>query len=185
MMVNQVFKFVTLVLLEKETIDNISLFWKDYVRDALEDYTDPNSDYFKELKSRLYTRLGKMFANKRDAIRWYNNYGYDCANEDITIFLAAYIKLSKEYNDWKANGETGDEPFTVYKVYISPDSNEKTLIQLTFTQLDEVYTMVRNSQLEAYLWLNTERSRLDGIANWDELMMFMQELQIDLESLIV
>ena len=181
---NQVFTFVTLVLNNKETVDNISLYYKDYVRDALENYTDPTSDYFKEVKHRLYTKLGEQFAERRDAIRWHNGYGYDCANEDITIFLAAYIKLSQEYNNWKAGGELGTEPFTVYKVYTDPNSDEKGLIQLTFSQMDEIYTMVRNSQLEAYLWLNTARNSLDNINTWDALTTFIEEYNITLESLI-
>lgn len=182
---NQTFKFVTLVIQNKESIDNISLYYRDYVRDALENYQDPNSDYFKEVKHRIYNKLGEEFAKKRDAIRWHNNYGYDCANEDITIFLAAYIKLSQEYNTWKANGEVGNEPFTVYKVYSNPDSNEKILIQLTFSQMDEVYTLVRNSQLEAYLWLNSAREELEQITIWEGLTRFMNKYQIDLEDLII
>lgn len=182
---NQIFKFVTLVIQDKESIDNISLYYRDYVRDALENYTDPSSDYFKEVKHRIYNKLGEQFAERRDAIRWHNNYGYDCANEDITIFLAAYIKLSQEYNTWKANGEVGNEPFTVYKVYSNPDSNEKTLIQLTFSQMDEVYTLVRNSQLEAYLWLNTARGALEQITIWEGLLSFMNQYEIALEDLII
>ena len=184
-MTNQLFKFITLVILGKENVDNISLYWRDYVSDALDTYVNPNSDYFKELKHRIHDKLGKMFAERRDAIRWHNNYGYDCANEDITIFLAAYIKLSQEYNTWKANGEVGNEPFTVYKVYSNPDNSEKMLIQLTFSQMDEVYTLVRNSQLEAYLWLNSAREELEQITIWEGLTRFMNKYQIDLEDLII
>ena len=180
---NQVFKLVTLIISNKESLNDISVYYKDQIRDALENYTNSNSDYFKELKHRIHHKLGEQFAKKRDQIRWHNNYGYDCANEDITIFLAAYIKLSQEYNAWKANGEVGTEPFTVYKVYTNPDSDEKTLIQLTFPQMDEVYTLVRNSQLDSYIWLNTSREELDNITDWTSLTNFLNTHNIELEQL--
>ena len=182
---NQLFKHVTLAILGKENPDEISLYWKQSVVDALDNYSNPSSDYFKEVKHRIHDKLGEQFAHRRDAIRWHNNYGYDCANEDITIFLAAYIKLSQEYNTWKANGEVGNEPFTVYKVYSDPNSEEKMLIQLTFSQMEEVYTLVRNSQLEAYLWLNSARAELEQISIWEGLLSFMNRYKIDLEDLII
>ena len=51
--------------------------------------------------------------------------------------------------------------------------------------MDEVYTLVRNSQLEAYLWLNTARGALEQITTWEELLAFLGQYEIEFEDLII
>ena len=37
---NQVFKLVTLIISNKESLNDISVYYKDQIRDALENYTN-------------------------------------------------------------------------------------------------------------------------------------------------
>lgn len=159
-------------------INTIPFHYREKVLNTIEDYLEnkESSQLIIKLKSIILNKLGKKFAEKRDEVRWIGNYGYDCANEDITNFLASYIKLNNDYNEWKAKGE-GQEPSTYYKVYISKEPLNKKVVPLTFSEMDQVYSEVRNSQFAAYAWLETERTKLDSINSYYNLKKMLQNLE--------
>lgn len=94
-----------------------------------------------ELKTAKLREAGMKFAKRRDAVRFVElpsgTYGFDCSAEDITNFLAG----------WRA-AETSSS--TLYKVWT--DGNTKGLVQLTNTDFQKVFDVVRTSQYEAYAW---------------------------------
>lgn len=114
-----------------------------------------NIEPFSYMQQRLYTALGAEFANRRDAVRWINlpsgnRYGFDCAVEDISNFMAAYTPLLIA-----GSGETG------YKVWKS--ETEKGLVILTFADMQAAYTYVRESQLSAYAWLSASQTKINAV----------------------
>lgn len=114
---------------------------------------------FAYMQQRLYTAIGAEFANRRDAVRWINlpsgnRYGFDCAVEDISNFMAAYTPLLIA-----GSGETG------YKVWKS--ENEKGLVILTFDDMQAAYTYVRESQLSAYAWLASSQAKINAVTEAD------------------
>lgn len=116
-------------------------------------YTD--IEPFSYMQQRLCTELGAEFANRRDAARWINlpsgnRYGFDCAVEDISNFMAAYTPLLIA-----GSGETG------YKVWQS--ETEKGLVILTFADMQAAYTYVRESQLSAYAWLSASQAKINAV----------------------
>lgn len=116
-------------------------------------YTD--IEPFAYMQQRLYTALGAEFAYRRDAVRWINlpsgnRYGFDCAVEDISNFMAAYTPLLIA-----GSGETG------YKVWKS--ETEKGLVILTFADMQAAYTYVRDSQLSAYAWLSSSQEKINAV----------------------
>lgn len=118
-----------------------------------ETYTD--SEPFTYMQQRLYNELGAEFANRRDAVRWINlpsgnRYGFDCAVEDISNFMAAYTPLLIA-----GSGETG------YKVWKS--ETEKGLVILTLADMQAAYTYVRESQLSAYAWLASSQAKINAV----------------------
>ena len=120
-------------------------------------YTDVEP--FNYMKQRLYTALGAEFANRRDKVRWINlpsgnRYGFDCAVEDISNFMAAYTPLLIA-----GSGETG------YKVWKS--ESEKGLVILKFEDMQAVYNFVRDSQLSAYAWLTSTQAKINAITEAD------------------
>lgn len=120
-------------------------------------YTDVEP--FGYMQQRLYNELGKEFANRRDAVRWINlpsgnRYGFDCAVEDISNFMAAYTPLLIA-----GSGETG------YKVWKS--ETEKGLVILTFADMQAAYTYVRESQLSAYAWLSASQTKINAVTEAD------------------
>lgn len=120
-------------------------------------YTD--IEPFSYMQQRLYTALGVEFANRRDAVRWINlpsgnRYGFDCAVEDISNFMAAYTPLLIA-----GGGETG------YKVWKS--ETEKGLVILTFADMHAAYTYVRESQLSAYAWLASSQAKINAVTETD------------------
>ncbi len=120
-------------------------------------YTDVEP--FSYMQQRLYTALGAEFANRRDAVRWINlpsgnRYGFDCAVEDISNFMAAYTPLLIA-----GSGETG------YKVWKS--ETEKGLVILTFDDMQAAYTYVRESQLSAYAWLASSQAKINAVTETD------------------
>lgn len=120
-------------------------------------YTD--IEPFSYMQQRLYTALGAEFANRRDAVRWINlpsgnRYGFDCAVEDISNFMAAYTPLLIA-----GSGETG------YKVWKS--ETEKGLVILTFADMQAAYTYVRESQLSAYAWLSASQTKINAVTEAD------------------
>ena len=120
-------------------------------------YTD--IEPFAYMQQRLYNALGLEFASRRDAVRWINlpsgnRYGFDCAVEDISNFMAAYTPLLIA-----GNGETG------YKVWKSV--TEKGLVILTFEDMQAAYTYVRESQLSAYAWLASSQAKINAVTETD------------------
>lgn len=117
-------------------------------------YTD--IEPFAYMQQRLYNALGAEFASRRDAVRWINlpsgnRYGFDCAVEDISNFMAAYTPLLIA-----GSGETG------YKVWKS--ETEKGLVILTFSDMQAAYNYVRESQLSAYAWLATSQNKINAVS---------------------
>lgn len=120
-------------------------------------YTD--IEPFAYMQQRLYNELGSEFASRRDAVRWINlpsgnRYGFDCAVEDISNFMAAYTPLLIA-----KSGETG------YKVWKS--ETEKGLVILTFVDMQAAYTYVRESQLSAYAWLASSQAKINAVTETD------------------
>ena len=120
-------------------------------------YTD--IEPFSYMQQRLYTALGAEFANRRDAVRWINlpsgnRYGFDCAVEDISNFMAAYTPLLIA-----DSGETG------YKVWKS--ETEKGLVILPFADMQAAYDYVRDSQLSAYKWLSSAQEKVKAVTEAD------------------
>lgn len=114
---------------------------------------------FNVLKEKYLNMLGAEFANRRDAVRWINlpsgnRYGFDCAVEDISNFMAAYTPLLIA-----GSGETG------YKVWKS--ETEKGLVILTFDDMQAAYTYVRESQLSAYAWLASSQAKINAVTEAD------------------
>lgn len=117
-------------------------------------YTD--IEPFAYMQQRLYNALGAEFANRRDAVRWVNlpsgnRYGFDCAVEDISNFMAAYTPLLIA-----GSGETG------YKVWKS--ETEKGLVILPFADMQAAYNYVRESQLSAYAWLASSQEKVNAVS---------------------
>ena len=117
-------------------------------------YTD--IEPFTYMQHCLYIALGAEFAYRRDAVRWINlpsgnRYGFDCAVEDISNFMAAYTPLLIA-----GSGETG------YKVWKS--ETEKGLVILTFADMQAAYTYVRESQLSAYAWLASSQEKVNAVS---------------------
>lgn len=112
------------------------------------------------IKSNKIKLIGKVFANKRDCIRWVEchdnkTYGFDCENEDIVNFLASW--KSVENNDTE----------TSYKVWIT--DTIKGLVQLNNADFNNVYKIVRQSQFEAYLWYENIKSDILKAQTKEEL----------------
>lgn len=115
-----------------------------------------DTEPFSYMQQRLYNALGAEFASRRDAVRWINlpsgnRYGFDCAVEDISNFMAAYTPLLIA-----GSGETG------YKVWKS--ETEKGLVILTFSDMQAAYNYVRESQLSAYAWLATSQNKINAVS---------------------
>lgn len=120
-------------------------------------YTD--IEPFAYMQQRLYDALGAEFAKRRDDVRWINlpsgnRYGFDCAVEDISNFMAAYTPLLIA-----GSGETG------YKVWKS--ETEKGLVILPFADMQAAYTYVRESQLSAYAWLASSQAKINAVTETD------------------
>ena len=114
-----------------------------------------------ELKAAKIKEAGTLFAQKRDTIRFIDlpsgkNYGFDCASEDITNFMAAYTPLMIE-----KSGGTG------YKVWLN--QTNKGLVTLDYTDMKFTYDTVRTSQLEAYTWYEAIKVQINACTTKEEL----------------
>lgn len=114
-----------------------------------------------ELKAAKINEAGGEFAKRRDAIRFVdlpsgNRYGFDCAPEDITNFMAAYTPLMVE-----KSGSTG------YKVWLN--ETEKGLVTIDYTDMKFTYDTVRISQLEAYEWYEIIKVQIKAVQTKEEL----------------
>lgn len=119
----------------------------------------PPEQTIEEAKADKHREAGAAFAKKRDAIRQIaisdgNTYGFDCANEDITNFMAS----------WKAAEVSGSTP---YKVWIADGG--KGLITMQLADFDTVFKAVRDSQLEAYAWYGTVDAKIQACETKEEL----------------
>ena len=119
----------------------------------------PPEQTLEEAKADKHREAGVAFAKKRDAIRQIaisdgNTYGFDCANEDITNFMAS----------WKAAEVSGSTP---YKVWIADGG--KGLITMQLADFDTVFKAVRDSQLEAYAWYGTVDAKIQACETKEEL----------------
>lgn len=117
-----------------------------------EQYTD--IEPFEYARSRYINEAGTEFAKRRDEIRWVeidgSTYGFDCAVDDITNFMAAYTPLMV-----KQDGETG------YKVWL--DKEKKGLVMLGYAGMQKAYDTVRSSQLAAYAWYEDIKTKLIAV----------------------
>ena len=121
---------------------------------------EPSLDELKEIK---LNKAGELFAQKRDAIRWVkiddsNTYGFDCASEDITNFLAAYTFLDTQVE--KSNT-------TMYKIWL--DKENKGIVKLNLEQMSKVFNDVRTSQFEAYAWYENIKQQINNCQSKEEL----------------
>lgn len=121
---------------------------------------EPSLDELKEIK---LNKAGELFAQKRDAIRWVKiddstTYGFDCASEDITNFLAAYTFLDTQVE--KSNT-------TMYKIWL--DKENKGIVELNLEQMSKVFNDVRTSQFEAYAWYENIKQQINNCQSKEEL----------------
>lgn len=121
---------------------------------------EPSLDELKEIK---LNKAGELFAQKRDAIRWVkvdgiHTYGFDCASEDITNFLAAYTFLDTQVE--KSNT-------TMYKIWL--DKENKGIVELNLEQMSKVFNDVRTSQFEAYAWYENIKQQINNCQSKEDL----------------
>ena len=111
-----------------------------------------------EVKAAKLKQLGSAFAAKRDTVRWVDvtggHYGFDCANDDITNFMAS----------WKAAELAGS---TLYKVWTS--ESEKGMVTLTVDDFTAVFNAVRTSQYEAYAWYGTKKAEIENATTVEDV----------------
>ena len=114
-----------------------------------------------ELKTTKLQEAGSIFAQKRDARRFVKldenrYYGFDCASEDITNFLARWTPLVM-----MGGGESQ------YKVWIN--ETNKDLVMLSLADYNLVYQVVSASQLEAYDWYKVVQTQIKACTTKEEL----------------
>ena len=124
-----------------------------------------------ELKENKLSEAKQEFARKRDAVRFVkvddiNTYGFDCASEDITNFLAAYTALIN--NVAKSNMNT-----TMYKVWLN--ETDKGIVELSLEQMNKVFDTVRSSQFKAYAWLEQIQTKIEGCQSKEDLEAIVLE----------
>lgn len=123
-----------------------------------EQYTDVEP--FDYAKNRYIKAAGAEFVKRRDAIRFIDvggvTYGFDCASDDITNFMAAYTPLLI-----KGTGTT------FYKVWLTDTT--KGMVEFNAEQLTAVYADVRNGQMAAYAWYEEVKARIEAATTVEEL----------------
>lgn len=129
------------------------------------EYVPPVEPTLEELKESKISEAKAEFARKRDAVRFIqvddtNTYGFDCASEDITNFLAAYTALTN--NVAKSTANT-----TMYKVWLN--ETDKGIVELNLEQMNKVFDTVRTSQFEDYAWLSTVEAQIEAATNKQDL----------------
>lgn len=122
-----------------------------------------------QLKADALDRAKTTFAARRDAVRWIGGYGFDCAAEDITNFMAAYTPLL-----------VAGKGTAQYKVHLTDSA--KGIVTLTLADLTAVYTAVRTSQLEAYAWYERVRANIENAQSADELDTLCRDENIEEQS---
>ena len=121
----------------------------------------PYAPSLAELKTAKLNEAGSLFAQKRDARRFVKldenrYYGFDCASEDITNFLARWAPLAM-----MGGGESQ------YKVWLN--ETEKDLVMLSLADYNLVYQVVSASQLEAYDWYKVVQTQIKACTTKEEL----------------
>ena len=116
---------------------------------------------FEMAKEEKLNKAGSLFAQKRDARRFIQldetrYYGFDCASEDITNFLARWTPLAM-----MGGGESQ------YKVWLN--ETEKDLVMLSLADYNLVYQVVSVSQLEAYDWYKVVQAQINACTTKEEL----------------
>lgn len=118
-----------------------------------EQYTD--IEPFDYAKNRYIHAAGAEFVQRRDEVRWIEiagvTYGFDCAPNNITNFMAAYMSLMVE------KGGATD-----YKVWLGKD--KKALVKFEYEGMKKVYDTVRSSQLAAYACYEDIKSKLLAVS---------------------
>ena len=122
---------------------------------------------FEMAKAEKITEAGALFAQKRDARRFVKldenrYYGFDCASEDITNFLARWTPLAM-----MGGGESQ------YKVWLN--ETEKDLVMLSLADYNLVYQVVSASQLEAYDWYKVVQTQIKACTTKEELEAIVLE----------
>ena len=125
----------------------------------------PPEQTLEEAKADKHREAGASFAQKRDAIRQIelsdgNTYGFDCANEDITNFMAS----------WKAAEVSGSAPYKVWKA-----DGSKGMITMQLADFKTVFNAVRTSQLEAYAWYGAVDVQIQAAATKEDLETIVLE----------
>ena len=118
-----------------------------------------------ERKEKALDLAREAFAARRDRVRYVDGYGYDCASDDITNFMAAYTPLL-----------VAGEGLTQYKVHLP--SGDKTIVTLTADTMTRVYTAVRTSQLADYAWYEDLRTQINDAQTEEELASILREAGI-------
>ncbi len=116
---------------------------------------------FEMTKTEMLNEAGALFAQKRDARRFVQldenrYYGFDCASEDITNFLARWTPLAM-----MGGGESQ------YKVWLN--ETDKDLVTLSLADYNLVYQVVSESQLEAYNWYKVVQTLINACTTKEEL----------------
>lgn len=120
-------------------------------------YTDVEP--FSYLQENLLESLRLEFIQRRDAIRFINlpsgnRYGFDCAPEDITNFMASYTPLLVAQS-----GSTG------YNVWL--DNEEKNFVILDYPDFAFCYKYVSDSQKQDYVWYKSSKEKLLAVSEVD------------------
>lgn len=125
----------------------------------------PPEQTLEEAKADKHREAGAAFAKKRDAIRQVrlsdgNTYGFDCATEDITNFMAS----------WKAAEVSGSAPYKVWKA-----DGSKGMITMQLADFKTVFNAVRTSQLEEYAWYGAVDVQIQAAATKEDLETIVLE----------
>lgn len=141
-------------------INNIDIYIKAKEN---REYIPPKEPTLDELKEAKLNEAGEVFVKKRDAIRWVqidetHTYGFDCASEDITNFLAAYTFLDTQVS--KSNT-------TMYKVWL--DKENKGIVELNLGQMSKVFNFVRTDQFKDYAWLEQIQNQINDCQSKEDL----------------
>lgn len=126
---------------------------------------------FEEAKQAKLNEAGAMFAQERDKVRFIQldenrKYGFDCANEDVTNFMASYVPLLI------MQGGT-----TQYKVYLDENNlKDKGLVELSFEDMHKTYLEVSADQKNAYEWYGAIKARIDACTTKEEVESIVVEI---------
>lgn len=140
--------------------------------DLFEQYTD--IEPFSYLQERLLENLRLEFVKRRDSIRFMNlpsgnRYGFDCAPEDITNFMASYTPLLVAQG-----GSTG------YNVWL--DDEEKNFVILDYADFAFCYKYVSDSQKQDYIWYKSSKAKLLAVSETDGKEKLQQVYDFCVES---